>query len=289
VFSANFKESEDITTDKISNLKLTDFMKSKALEVAEKGRFLDKKMSSKKEHSVETKSTLDSKLMSELMEIKGIGPERAKELMDNGLKHVKQLAMKKYYQTLGTETKAFIDLKPMKQIPNDIIRKFDEFIQQKFGKKYKLIITGSYRRQKTTSRDIDLMLVSDKKNSIDEFYNLLSSECQLFSYSKGLDKMSLIADITELIGHKNDKTRAVCKIDVFRVEPNDEIPMLLYSTGSKENNISMRSKAKKMGLLLNQKGLFEKKGESFIKIEHLNTEKDYYEALKMEYLEPVDR
>jgi DNA polymerase (family 10) len=59
---------------------------------------------------------------------------------------------------------------------------------------------------------------------------------------------------------------------------------MLYSTGSKENNIRMRAKAKSQGLLLNQYGLF-KKGEKI----NLKTEKDYYDYLGMKYLEPHER
>ena len=82
-----------------------------------------------------------------------------------------------------------------------------------------------------------------------------------------------------------EPNKKIYKIDVFRTSIEDQIPMLLYSTGSKEFNIVMRGKAKKLGYLLNQKGLF-KKGE---KVDNLTSEKDYFDILGMAYQEPRER
>jgi DNA polymerase (family 10) len=62
------------------------------------------------------------------------------------------------------------------------------------------------------------------------------------------------------------------------------IPMLLYFTGSKDNNVRMRAAAKARGLLLNQHGLWNGKRRI-----PLASERDAYHKLGLQYLEPRKR
>jgi len=57
---------------------------------------------------------------------------------------------------------------------------------------------------------------------------------------------------------------------------------LLYFTGSKGFNISIRSEARKKGLLLNQHGLFDNKGNRI----PAYTEKEIFDALSVKYVPP---
>ena len=233
----------------------------------------------------------------------GLGKEKSKVLIDAGIKNINQLHMKKYKELLPEETKLFIDLKPIREIPRADITAIESQILDSASDIGKAIIVGSYRREKQTSRDIDVMLVSDDEDAIEKYLGKLQTKLpnSIYPYSKGYDKLSLIVVMpNEIITNinqfnsskslknkqidesKNDK---VYKLDVFRTLPEDEIPMLLYSTGSKEHNILMRGKAKKLGYLLNQKGLY-KNGK---KIENLNTEQDYFDILEIEYKEPKNR
>ncbi len=225
----------------------------------------------------------NTKLLKELQEFMGIGPERAKELISAGVTHINQLHMKKYKDLLPTETKVFIDLKPLQQIPNEHIKVLEPYLLKASDKNLKLTIVGSYRRGKPFSSDIDLMVVSNEPNAIELLLERLKEilNGKIYPYSKGPDKLSLIVDMSELIGSKN----LIYKIDAFRTLPEHEIPMLLYSTGSKEFNVFMRGKAKKAGYLLNQKGLF--KDGAVVK--DLTTEKDYFDILGMSYKEPSAR
>ncbi len=224
-------------------------------------------------------------LLKELSQFMGIGNERAKILLNAGLKNINQLHMKKYKELLPEETKLFIDLKPIREIPHDDISKLEPYITDSAKNIGKALIVGSYRREKPTSRDIDVMLVSSDKEAIEKYLKKLQQEIPdcIYPYSKGYDKLSLIIDMSKakLVKEKD----RIYKLDVFRTLPEDEIPMLLYSTGSKEHNILMRGKAKRMGYLLNQKGLF-KNGE---KIEGLDSEKAYFDILAIEYKEPKNR
>jgi DNA polymerase/3'-5' exonuclease PolX len=303
-----------VTKEKIEAMEISDYMKTKALELAQKssarspsrspsrGRSKTRrsKTSSSKKSPVKKSSSAKSSsakspvkksptvknpaaLLKELTEFMGIGPEKAKALMQAGVTNINQLHMKKYKQLLPEETKVFMDLKPLQKIPTEHIAILEPYIMKAAGKNLSITIVGSYRRKKPFSSDIDLMIVSEDENAIQTLLTKLSDVLnkKVYPYSKGKDKMSLIVDMSDLLGEKN----MVYKIDAFRTTKENSVPMLLYSTGSKEFNVSMRSKAKKMGYLLNQKGLF-KDGE---KVPDLNSEKDYFDILEMDYKEPKQR
>ena len=304
-----YKGTENATVEKINKLDISDYMKNKANEFIN-GKFNAEKELKQKNKNIElTNSKLKSlsntkldikdktksntkldikdktKLINELSQLIGLGPEKAKKIIKEGLTDIKQLNNKKYKEMLPEETKLFINLKPLREIPNEDIKLLEPYIINPSKKIGKIYIVGSYRRKKPTSRDIDVMLVSNKRDALDKYLESIKKELpnSIYPYAKGQDKLSFIIDTSKanIINTKNN----VYKVDVFRTLPEDEISMLLYSTGSKEHNILMRQKAKKLGYLLNQKGLF-KNGK---KIKYLNSEEDYFKILGMTYKIPKER
>lgn len=73
----------------------------------------------------------------------------------------------------------------------------------------------------------------------------------------------------------------------IKVTTDDEWAFcLLHSTGSVQTNIWMRQKAKAMGHTLNEHGLYTDKNK---RVPNLNTEKDIFAFLGLEYIEPANR
>jgi DNA polymerase (family 10) len=123
------------------------------------------------------------------------------------------------------------------------------------------------------------MIISNKKNILEDYLKYLDSQIpNIYIYSKGNDKISIILEI-------DSKHRY--KADIFRTNIEMQYSMLLYSTGSKNFNIKMRGRAKQLGYLLNQKGLFDKDGNKIIASN--SNEKMYFKTLNMKYLKPEDR
>lgn len=82
-------------------------------------------------------------------------------------------------------------------------------------------------------------------------------------------------------------TREGLQIDLLVVpKPKMWGSMLAYFTGSKEHNIAMRARAKIKGFLLNEKGLFNRKGGNVLKE---GTEEEIYRRLGLQFVEPSDR
>lgn len=255
-----------IDHDFIINLPITNYMKKQILEF-------------KKPKNI--KINKKEKLFIELKKILGIGDEKAKMLINEGLKNINELKLKKWQDKLSEETKIYLSNTPEKPIPFLDIQKIEKLIKKL---KFKLEFVGSYRRKKINSNDIDIMIISDDELILDKFLLALIklTKNKVYLYSKGPDKMSLIIDTEKITSEKH-----IYKIDVFRCSNELYIPMLLYSTGSKEFNIKMRSIAKRKGYLLNQNGLFNKNSQK--KIDNLKSEKDYFDFLEMEYKLPEDR
>lgn len=235
---------DDVTAARIDGLDLTDHMKDKL-----KG--LLKKRGKPKP------------LIRPLLEsVPGIGPKKANELVADGVETLAQLKKRK---DLPEISRIYLSKRPETIIPRDVIAR----IEQRIGTP-DTIFVGSYRRRRPTSKDIDIMLVAP---SIDPYLDYLS-RCfpNIWMYARGPDKASFVVPFEK----KN------YKLDVFRTE--NKWPMLLYATGSKEFNVRMRQRAKSMGLLLNQNGLF-RDGKPLA----VQSEKGFFDALGMAYLAPEDR
>jgi DNA polymerase/3'-5' exonuclease PolX len=75
-------------------------------------------------------------------------------------------------------------------------------------------------------------------------------------------------------------------MDFFRANPIESPYMLLYSTGSKEFNLKMRSHAKQHGYLLNQKGLYYADDKTKLVRTGIKSEKEIFQVLGMQYTPP---
>ena len=217
--------------------------------------------------------TLDVKELSQYM---GLGRVKAAALIAAGVKHIKDLRLKKYSALIPVSTAAFIKYKPLEKIPRDMIDKVNVKVQElSDALDMPAGIYGSYVRQSPVSSDIDLLITGDiaqYKKFIDE----LKKKYKMFFYHTGDNIQNAILKI---------KPGVHVKIDIFRTDKTAEVPARIYLTGSGVFNIRMRAAAKRAGYTLNQNGLF-KAGKQ---ITDLKTERDYFNILKLKYVEPAKR
>lgn len=131
---------------------------------------------------------------------------------------------------------------------------------------HQLVVAGSARRRRETIGDIDILVdASDSKLVMDTFVR----------YS----------DVSTITAHGDTKSSVRLtgglQIDL-RILPADSFGAgLQYFTGSVDHNVHLRAIAKKMGLTLNEYGLF--KGEEKMAGE---TEVGIYKALGLTMIEP---
>ena len=73
------------------------------------------------------------------------------------------------------------------------------------------------------------------------------------------------------------------QVDIYRTDPENFGAMLLFLTGPQEYNIILRAKAKRQGMLLNQKGLYTRDTREFIAGEN---EEEIYDAMGLQWKVP---
>ncbi len=132
----------------------------------------------------------------------------------------------------------------------------------------RISVAGSLRRRKETIQDIDILVASTHPARVmDRFVKMpLAAQVQ----SHGPTKSSI-------------RTQAGVQVDLRVVKPDSFGAALVYFTGSKEHNILIRGLANRMGLTINEYGVFrEKSGRRLAGRE----EEEIYEALGLRWIPP---
>ena len=133
---------------------------------------------------------------------------------------------------------------------------------------------GSLRRGRETVGDLDVLVtgpccVNDAQRAalIDEIVRLPGIGQIL---AKGDNKVSF-------------KLRDGLQVDVRTLPPDSYGAALQYFTGSKNHSVALRQRALKMGLTLNEYGLYRLKDETLVASK---TEQDIYGTLKLDWIPP---
>lgn len=199
-----------------------------------------------------------------------VGPIRASKWIQKQYTKLSDIPESEQIHAIKIGIKHYDDFQ--KKIPRALIENFEENLQKSVelrNLKISWKITGSYRREKSESGDIDILI----DHNIDRFILFLKKS----EY------------ITETLAHGTHKFEGVmklgeqaCRIDIYQTTKSSWPFGLLYFTGSKFLNIKMRNKAVSKGYKLSEYGLENYKGE-------INSEEDIFKALDMEYVELHNR
>jgi DNA ligase (NAD+) len=223
-----------------------------------------------------------------LADIYGVGPKKAKELVEKGIVSIAQL--RENQQMLNDIQKVglryYEDI--LKRIPRSEIEQYETIFVNDFKKvatpTSRFEIVGSYRRGAQNSGDIDVIITSESPSVFVNFINeLIKEKIILEVLSRGNTKCLVIAKIPS-----SDSAR---RVDFLYSSPEEYPFSVLYFTGSKIFNTVMRHQALQMGVTMNEHGLYKmegkKKGE---KVDHVfKDEKDIFDYLNMVYKTPVER
>lgn len=219
------------------------------------------------------------------MGIHEVGPVKAKQLASMGFKTIEDIknckTIDNYLNDMQLKGLKYYD-DIQKKIPYNEMVKHEKFLKKilaDIDSTAELTITGSYRRGKRVSGDIDVLIKSPsvKNTSIYEaFLDKLNESYMVETLSRGKKKFMGICLISK-----------ICRrIDVMFTKPEEYPFAILYFTGSKDFNVKMRTELLEKGLSLNEYGITEDKK----KVKHdCKTEKDVFKYLGYDYVEPTDR
>jgi DNA polymerase beta len=237
------------------------------------------------------------KYVDELVEVYGIGRKTAVELFKKynvkSISELKQLYEEKKIDLSENIIKGlkyygkFKENIPRQEI--DLIYDYLRKVMMDIDPRLLCVICGSYRRLRATSNDIDMIIVhpdfQNEKSNIK--INYLSVVVNKLHKNKFIvDSFTSYDTETKFMGlcqlsSKYDLRR----IDIRFIAYESYYYAILYFTGSKDFNKKMRQVAIDMGYKLNEYGLYDKNN----KIIKVNSEKEIFDLLNMEYIQPDQR
>ncbi len=221
----------------------------------------------------------------ELTRVEGLGPKRIKLLYDElgicdlaSLEIAAEAGQISALPGLGQKTEDKIKSEVIRlkntsvdRIPLPLARAAGESIVAALSKLdciQKIEIAGSIRRGRETSKDIDILVASkDYTLVFDTFVGL-----------KEVDNILVRGDTKTSV-----RLKSGTQVDVRVVELWQFGAALHYFTGSKEHNIQIRSRAKKMGLRINEYGVLRLSDEEYIASK---TEEDIFGAIGLPWIAP---
>jgi DNA polymerase (family 10) len=134
---------------------------------------------------------------------------------------------------------------------------------------------GSLRRGKETVGDLDLLVTLADGHTSQKHIDALANHILTFP------------DIDQKLAHGENKVSFTLQnglqVDVRLLEKENFGAALLYFTGSKEHNVTLRGRANDMGLTLNEYALATLKDERRVAG---RTEEEIYAKLKLDYIPP---
>ena len=226
-----------------------------------------------------------------LSDIYGVGPKKAQELVNAGVKTIDDLRERQNdllndIQKVGL--KYYEDIQ--ERIPRSEIEEFEKVFNDIFenvakgSPDAKFEIVGSYRRGAQTSGDIDVIITGKTgvvyKQFVDE---LLKTGIILEILSRGPSKTLVIAMLPG--------DRVARRVDFLYAPPDEFAFAILYFTGSKIFNTVMRQYGLDKGYTFNEHGIYKlenkKKGVKVSK--EFNTEKDIFDFLGLQFKTPIER
>jgi len=273
--------------DKITSLKDVEAsagvgkkIKEKVQEIIESGKLAA---------AERAKEELPIELYQNLLNIYGIGPAKAKDLITkSNIKSIEDLELKPELlnEVQKKGLKYYKDI--LLRIPRSEMEQHEKKVMSYITRPIEAIIVGSYRREAPTSGDIDVLIKvpesyskKQQKEFFDTYINTLKDEKYLIEILALGDKKCM--GIVKL----NEDSLAR-RID-FLITPEKEYPYaVLYFTGSDSFNVAFRKYALSKGYTLNEHAMKETSGDKK-DVEDIKEEKEIFKFLGLKYQKPKNR
>ena len=237
-----------------------------------------------------------SRIINELTTVTGIGEANAKKFIEQGVTSLADLRNKYHKGQIMLTHHMQIGLKYYKafqqKIAHQEITELEGMIQSCVHQIYPDVlveICGSYRREKSTSGDIDVLMTCQSIATEDDL--IMSRIHHLKDIVRALKGIGFLVD--DLTSQGDTKYMGVClhptiqigrRIDIRFMTYDSYYPAILYFTGSMMLNKLMRTHALKKKFTLNEYGLFHDEQKIVV-----HSEKEIFNLLGLVYLEPNER
>lgn len=238
------------------------------------------------------KEAFPIELYDTLQKIYGVGPVKAKDLVEkHNVANIEDLRKKITENPNILNAKQIIGLRYYEDINERIHRsemeEHEKILMTALPKSLQGIVVGSFRRGASTSGDIDMLITGNENVCTKEFVkyiNILKKQGYISDILAEGDKKCLA--VAKLPGKKTGYRR----LDLLVTPPQEYAYAILYFTGSAAFNVAMRKYALTKGYSLNEHILTKLPGfADNADIPYMNNEKDIFTFLGLQYVEPNKR
>ena len=239
----------------------------------------------------EAKRTLPLEAYKVLKDIHGIGPSKAAELIGKGITTVDQLRTAAASNSKLLTNAQRLGIKyyenSLRRIPRAEMMEHESLVLSALDDQFEATVVGSYRRGAASSGDIDILLTLPDSMSKKEQGDLFEHMIDLLKEVYIVDTLS--SGKTKFLGYcRIDEEHPVRRLDLLMIPKAEYACAILYFTGSKEFNVAFRSYALEKGYTLNEHRL-EAKKEGVPAVPLFETEKDIFDFLGLQYVDPDKR
>uniref|UniRef100_A0A6C0KWD2 DNA polymerase beta n=1 Tax=viral metagenome TaxID=1070528 RepID=A0A6C0KWD2_9ZZZZ len=230
-------------------------------------------------------------VLDQLQNIYGIGPAKATELVQAGIRSIQQLRdeVKQHPKMLNDKQKVGLKYyeELLERIPREEMMEHEDVVKH-YGSSLSMEIVGSYRRGALNSGDIDVLI------KVPTGTPAATVKKQLADYVQSLLEAGYIEEILALGEHK---CMAICRLDEsgtarrldLLMTPEEEYAYaLLYFTGSDRFNVAFRQYALDKGYTLNEHVLTPTKVDIPVP-PFMKSEKAIFAFLRLRYIDPDQR
>ncbi|MGC4053938.1 MAG: DNA polymerase/3'-5' exonuclease PolX [Paludibaculum sp.] len=217
----------------------------------------------------------------EMLRIQGLGPKTVRTLWEHfrvsTLEDLERLCRDHKLRDLPRmgaklEDKILKGISQYRQSAGRFLMNFADAAATDLGAYLGATPAGSFRRGRETVGDLDLLVTGDDAEA-------------------ALEKFVKHPRVHDILGQGSTKASALfglegLQVDVRAVPAESYGAALQYFTGNKEHNVALRQRAQKMGLTLNEYGLFKISDETRVAGA---TEEEIYEALGLAWIPPEMR
>ena len=241
--------------------------------------------------AAEAKRDLPIEAFQRFLGVHGIGPVKAKELIDSGITTMEGLREASETNSKLLTAAQKLGLKyyedALQRIPRAEMVEHENTILPGLSEEFTGTVVGSYRRGAASSGDIDVLLTLPDTMSKKDQGALFLQMIELF---KEVDYIvdTLSSGPTKFLGYCQIEGKPVRRLDLLMIPKAEYACAILYFTGSQQFNVAFRSYALTKGYTLNEHRL-EATREGVAAVPAFNTEKDIFDFLGLQFVEPTMR
>ena len=237
------------------------------------------------------KATTDIGAFEVLIGIHGIGPVKARNLIELGITNIADLRVATLANPKLLTKAQSLGLKyaSTERIPRAEMEDHEKQLLALLPAPLRGAIVGSYRRGAINSGDIDLIVTypSTEKEGVEgkKAFGLLIETLVASGYVKD----ELVSGAHKWMGYAALPGASVRRLDIMLTTPDEYGYAILYFTGSDKFNIAFRRYAQSKGYTLNEHTLASAASNKVMPIPTVRCEEDIFAFLGLKYVPPYER